>query len=347
MQVFLTGGTGFIGQPLTIALMRRGWNVTVLVRKPTSPQAQTLSKMGVRLATGDVTDRESMRAAVNGVDLVVHNAGHYEYGVDQASKQRMHAINVTGTDNVLRLAYELGIPRTVYISTTQAFGETGRHERDETFTRQAPCRTTYEQSKTDAHKVAHQYAQGGLPLIIVCPNAVTGPNDHSPWGYFLRLYLNRIMPPTGWSPNAIHGNVHVNDVAEGIALAAENGRIDETYFLSGECLSFREHLNYWSKRPGAFRPLVWLPAHLAALFFAPLEPLQRTLGLPAFISRETVVSGSTNWHYSSNKAKHELGWTHRSAEVMWFETIDRELELLHKRKGQRLIQRLKPLDIVD
>jgi nucleoside-diphosphate-sugar epimerase len=347
MKVFLTGGTGFIGQPLTKAFLTRGWSITALVRKTNTPQSQALSKIGVQLSTGDVTERESMRAAMNGADIVVHNAGHYEYGVDKAGKQRMHAINVTGTDNVLGLAHDLGIPRTVYVSTVQAFGETGLQPRDETFKRQAPCRTTYEQSKTDAHEIALQHQQRGLPLVIVCPHGVIGANDHSSWGYFLRLYINHIMPPMCWSPNSIQAPVYIDDLVEGITLVAEKGRIGEIFFLSGEAQSFREHLNYWTKRPGAFRPLIWLPPGLAALCFAPLEPLQRMLGLPAFISRETVVGASMNWYYSNDKVKRELGWTHRSAEAMWFATIDGELGLLSRRKGQNLVQRLRPLETTD
>ena len=347
MKVFLTGGTGFIGQPLAKALLARGWSVTALVRRPNSPQAQALSRIGVRLAAGDVTKRQSMREAMDGADIVVHNAGHYEFGVDKAGRQRMHAINITGTENVLGLAHEIHIPRLVYVSSVVAFGESTPQEQDETCRRQAPCRTAYEQSKTDAHGIACQHRERGLPLIIVCPNGVIGANDHSSWGYFLRLYLNRIMPPLCWSRNTIHGLVDVDDLAEGIALAAEKGRVGETYFLSGEFRSFCEHLHYWSMKPGGFRPLVWLSPQLAALLFAPLEPLQRMLGLPAFASRETAVAGSTSWHYSSNKAKRELGWMHRSAEAMWFAAIDGELLLFSRRKGQNLIQRLKPLDIVD
>jgi nucleoside-diphosphate-sugar epimerase len=245
------------------------------------------------------------------------------------------------------MAYELDIPRTIYVSTVQAFGETGLQPCDETFTRQVPSRTTYEQSKTEAHKKALQWQQRGLPLITVCPHSAIGANDYSPWGYFLRMYINRIMPPIGWSPNTIHAGVYIDDLVEGIAHAIERGIIGETYFLSGEALSFRELTSYWRKRPGAFRPLLWLPAQVAALIFAPLEPLQRMLGLPAFISRETVIGASTNWYYSSDKAKRELGWTHRSAEAMWFTTIDGELELLSRRKGQNLVQRLKPLETVD
>ena len=344
MKVFLTGGTGFIGQPLTKSLLARGWSVTALVRRPDSPQAKALMKMGAQCYAGDVTERESMRAGMSGTDMVVHNAGHYEYGLDSAGRRRMRAINVTGTENVLGLALELGVPRSIYVSTTQAFGDSGPQRRDETFTRQAPCRTAYEQSKTDAHAIARQYQQRGLALIIVCPNGVIGANDHSPWGYFLRLYLNRRLPPFGWAPNIVMSLVEVNDLAEGIVLAAEKGRIGETYLLAGEPKTNREHIGFWAMKPGAFRILVWLPAGLATMSFALLEPLQRRVGLPAFMSYETVLASSTNWHYSSEKAKRELGWTHRSAPEMWLVTIDGELQLLTGRKRRDLLSRLKPVD---
>ncbi|MFI5181395.1 MAG: NAD-dependent epimerase/dehydratase family protein [Thermoanaerobaculia bacterium] len=347
VRIFLTGGTGFIGRPLTKSLLSRGWDVTALVRKPSSPEAQSLARMGALLVSGDVADRESMRAAMSGAGIVVHNAGQYEYGVDRTGKERMQAVNVQGTENVLGLAHELGVPRTVYVSTVQAFGESGSPMRDETFTRQTPCRTAYEQSKTDAHDVACRLRKRGLPLIIVCPNAVIGANDHSAWGYFQRLYLNRMMPPVCWSPGSVFCCVEVNDAAEGIALAAEKGRIGETYFLNGEPKSFRENLDYWRRRPGAFIPRVWLPAGLAAALFAPLEPLQRILGLPAFISRETVRGASTNWHYSGERMKRELGWTHRSAEEMWLKALDGEIRLLSRREGQSWVQRLKPLETIE
>ena len=347
MKVYLTGGTGFIGQPLTKALLARGWSVTALVRKPDSPQAQALSKMGVQLAKGDVLERETMRTAMSGAEIVVHNAGMFEYGLDRAGNQRMHAVNVDGTENVLGLAHELGIRRTVYVSTIQAFGGSGPQMRDETYTRQVPIRTSYEQSKTDAHQVALGYQQRGLPLITVCPHQVIGANDHSPLGYFMRLYVNRLMPPMAWSPTSTFCCVELHDLAEGIALAAEKGRSGETYFLCGDPQSFREIFACWRKRSGAFLPRIWLPTGLAAAFFAPLEPLQRKLGLHSFLSAEIVRVSAMNWIYSSEKAQRELGWTHCSAEAMWLDTYDGEVQLLSKRKNQNLLQRLKPLDVAE
>lgn len=343
MKTFLTGGTGFIGTSLTRSLVARGWTVVALVRKPDSPHARALTKMGAQCVAGDVTDRESMRAGMTGADIVVHNAAWYELGVADNARDLMHAINVTGTDNVLGLALEIGVPRAVHVSSTICYGGTGPEARDETYRRHAPYRSYYEETKAEAHEIARQYQQRGSPLIIVCPAHVVGPNDHSVWGYFLRLYLNRLMPPCAWAPDILNSAVHVEDVGEGIALAAEKGRGGETYLLAGEPMRLRDVLEIWMTRPGGFRVRFYLPNCLATLVFAPLEPLQHLAGLPAFISRE-VVSASVSLNFSSAKAQRELGWRYRPAREMWLGIIDQELAFLANRKKRDLVSRLKPVE---
>ncbi|NJN81265.1 MAG: SDR family NAD(P)-dependent oxidoreductase [Caldilineaceae bacterium] len=233
MQIFLTGGTGFIGQPLTQSLIARGWDVVALVRKPDSPQALALTQMGARCVAGDVTERESMRAGMTGADMVVHNAGWYEIGVHQNARKTMHAINVTGTENTLGLALELGVERAVYVSSTIVFGATGEQPRDESFRRQTPYRSYYEQSKTEAHEIAQGFQERGLPLVTLCPAHVVGPNDHSVWGYFLRMYLNRLMPPFAWAPETVNSAVHVNDVAAGLPWPRRRA-------ATAKCITWRE-----------------------------------------------------------------------------------------------------------
>jgi len=345
MRVFLTGGTGFIGQHLTAALRRRGWEVTALVRWPDSASAHALTALGATLAQGDVTDRASLRTPMTGADLVLHGAAHYELGVTSWAARQMEAINVRGTDHVLGLAGELGIRRTLHVSSVQAFGDTGFTTiRDETFLRESPTRTHYDRTKTAAHHIALGYQARGLPLTIVCPNAVVGPNDHSVWGHFLRLYLAGFMPPMAWCPESRYSLVEVHDLAEGIALAAEKGKAGETYVLCGEGRSLREHFAIWEQRPGGMRVRVWLPWWFMWLALWPLEPLERMLGLSAFLSRETVQTARTSMYYTAAKAQRELGWTHRSAEAMWLGTIDAEVELLRRRSRLDLVSRLKPLE---
>lgn len=342
MRTFLTGGTGFIGQALAQVIRHRGWQLRTLVRR-SDRQAKYLASLGATLVPGDVTDRESMRAAIRGSDLVIHAAGVYEYGADSALRQRMHAANVDGTRNVLELALELGVPRTVYLSTTYATGGTGTAPCDETFVRQMPHLHYYERTKAEAHQVALDLRDRGLPLVIACPNGVVGPNDHSVWGYLLRMYLQYLLPPMAWSPGTIMSLVHVDALAEGVALAAENGRIGDNYLFCGEPTTMRQLFEFWRSHRGGFTPGLWLPPTVAKLMFMPMEPLFRLAGLPAVFSRETVAAGAHHLNYSSAKAERELGWTHPRASDMWPAIIERERHLLSFRKGLRA--KLRPLEI--
>src|SRR5688572_19597821 len=113
MHYFVTGATGFVGGRVARQLVAAGHTVNAVVRTPA--KAQDLAALGVRVSAGDVTDKESMRAPMTGVDGVFHIAGWYKLGV--RDKSDAEAINVQGTRNVLELMRELRIPKGVYTST--------------------------------------------------------------------------------------------------------------------------------------------------------------------------------------------------------------------------------------
>ena len=158
------------------------------------------------------------------------------------------------------------------------------------------------------------------------------------------MYLNRLMVPYGFSPEMMISPVHVNDVGEGITLAAEKGRIGETYLLAGDPISLREVFEIWMTKPGGFKVRFYIPRWLAWVMFAPLEPLQRLVGLPAFISGETVAGSSVSLNFSSARAQRELGWAYRPAKEMWLDIIDQERKLLASRQDRDLVCRLKPVE---
>lgn len=105
MKVFLTGGTGFLGQPLTRTLIQRGWEVTALVRRPDSAEAKTIQVIGAQLVLGDITDCESMREAMRGADVVIHCAGWYEFGITRQAQDTMRAVNVQGNGEYARVSH--------------------------------------------------------------------------------------------------------------------------------------------------------------------------------------------------------------------------------------------------
>jgi nucleoside-diphosphate-sugar epimerase len=110
MKYFITGATGFIGGRVAQLLVEAGHQVIALVRTPA--KAKALAAMDVSIHEGDITDKESMRASMAGVDGVFHLAAWYKIGV--RDKSTVEKINVNGTRNVLELMKELHIPKGVY-----------------------------------------------------------------------------------------------------------------------------------------------------------------------------------------------------------------------------------------
>lgn len=345
MRVFLTGGTGFIGRPLARRMVERGWEVTALVRNPNGIPARSLVELGIGLAQGDVTERESMRAAMQDAEVVIHNAAWYELGVNAAARAAMQRINVDGTENVLGLAHELGIPRTVHVSSVVSYAPTGKTPRDESHPRHGPYPSFYAQTKAAAHEIAAGYQARGLPLIIASPGVVIGPNDHAINGYFARLYINGWMPPMAWGKDSIFVQATAEDTAEAIVLAAEKGQIGESYLICGDPIRIGEMAAIWAASPGRFRIRFWLPPAVMRWSCAPLIPLLRALGISAFLDAEAIATGAQDLSFTNAKARRELGWNPQSPHEAWVEIMDAERVLAKERRSGSIAARLNPLDI--
>jgi dihydroflavonol-4-reductase len=333
MRVFLTGGTGFIGKSLVQALRQRNWEVTALVRHPDSSQAQAIGHLGVKLAKGDVTDRESMKNSMQGFDIVIHNAGCYEYGLTPEGARQMQVVNVDGTRNVLGLALELGVGKIVHVSTIAALGFTGQQLEDESYKRQQPTTSVYEATKTQAHEVAREYQRQGAPVVIASPAGVVGPGDHSSLGYLARMYVRGYGLPL--MPVGQRATVYLDDCAEAIALSAEKGKVGENYILSGGVLSFHEMFEAWKTTAGGPKFTVFLPKIVGELGCGLFEPLQRLFHLPNVLSREVFTSGSLNWCYSGAKAERELNMRFRDGRQAWLDTLEVERQRAKAGKNWR------------
>ena len=122
MKYFITGATGFIGGRVAQQLIADGHEVIALVRS--KAKADNLAKLGITLAEGDITDKESMRQPMTGVDGVFHIAAWYKIG--ERDKSFAEHINVGGTRNVLELMKELGV--TNGFRTLVNTGHDGRQE---------------------------------------------------------------------------------------------------------------------------------------------------------------------------------------------------------------------------
>src|SRR5215216_568843 len=152
MKYFLTGATGFLGGVLARQLREDGHDVHASIRSP--QKASELQSLGVKLFTGNVTDKESMREAMQGVDGVFHVAGWYKIGVkDKSDAER---VNVQGTRNVLELMQELKISKGVYTSSLVVNSDTNGEMKDETYHFSGQHLSEYDRTKAVAHEVAKE-----------------------------------------------------------------------------------------------------------------------------------------------------------------------------------------------
>jgi len=327
MKVFLTGGTGFIGKYLVRTLIDRGHEVLALVRDTNRSAAKSIQAAGAYLILGDITEKDTMRESMRGSDVVIHNAGWYAFGIRKQNQIKMRVINVQGAINTLSLAVEMQIARIIHISTILAFGPTGDIIADETFQRAKPPQSCYEETKAEAHDYAMDLIRTGAPIIICCPAGVIGPGDHSGLGYLSRMYVRGTLPPILWGAEGKRAHVHVEDVAESIALCIEKGRLGETYILSSGNIRHKDLFNIWRQTPGGSKKtLFWLPYSLAMIFNRLAEPIERLFGLSVLFNREFASAAFTNWQFSSKKATDELGMEFRNVAQAWIDTLKQERE---------------------
>src|SRR5579863_1782767 len=172
MKVFLTGGTGFVGHHVALALAAQGAELRMLVRK-----SSNLSNLeGIRGETfvGDLAEPESLRAGLAGCDAVVHVAADYRLWI--RDPQAMYRANVDGTRELLRLAREARVRRVVYTSSvaTMHFRTDGLVINEDTPVSLKDMVGHYKRSKFLAEQEAIQAAQGGQKVIILNPTTPIG-----------------------------------------------------------------------------------------------------------------------------------------------------------------------------
>lgn len=92
MELFITGGTGYIGQAVARRAIGRGHQVTALVREETSAAAAALARLGVKLHGGDLRDPRSFAAAAGAADGVVHTASTNDASAGAADEAAAEAM---------------------------------------------------------------------------------------------------------------------------------------------------------------------------------------------------------------------------------------------------------------
>ncbi len=317
--VLVTGASGFIGGAVVRRLRAEGAAVRVLVRQ-SSPRDNVPADCEVLV--GDVTDRESVRRAMDGVSALFHLAADYRlWAPDPEPVMR---VNVSGTEIVMREALRAGVARVVHTSSVATLDPDS-----------APCTESdrltperavgaYKLSKILSERlVERMVADEGLPAVIVCPSAPLGAGDvrPTPTGRIVCEAMGGGMPAyvdTGLNV------VHVEDVAAGHIAAMEVGKIGESYILGGENLTLRDLLIEISRVTGRPPPRTKLPRWpLMPLAYAN-EIVAHFTGSEPFLNRESLRLSAKRMYFDDSKARRALGYKTRPTAdavadaVRWF-----------------------------
>ena len=320
MKYFVTGATGFLGSVLGKQLRAAGHEVHASVRN--LDKAKELEAIKVQLFKGDVTDKESMRAAMTGVDGVFHVAGWYKLGTKDKSDGEK--VNIRGTRNVLELMQELKIPKGVYTSSVVVNSDTKGQMKDESYHYSGQHLSEYDRTKAVAHDMANQFMKQGLPLVIVMPGVIYGPGDTSTLRTNILDFLNQKLPMLPSQTTMCWG--HVDDIAQGHILAMEKGKTGETYIIAGEPYPVTEVFKLASQITGKPAPGVVSYKMMKALSVI-VKPFDNFL--PETYTSEGLreIAGVT-YLGDNSKARRELGYHPRPFREGWEETLHHEMKLL-------------------
>lgn len=242
MQIFVTGGAGFIGSAYVRALLQdeyagaAGASVTVLDLLSYSGNRDNLpvSDSRLRFVQGDISDSDLLRELLPGHDAVVHFAA--ESHVDRSISGAMPFVttNVLGTQTLLDAARSAGVGRFVHVSTDEVYGSIDEGSWTETWPLSPNSPYAASKAGSDLMALAAHRTHGMDVVVTRCSNnygEYQFPEKVIPL-FVTNLMDGRQIPLYGDGGN-VRDWLHVTDHCRGIQAVLEKGRAGEVYNIGG------------------------------------------------------------------------------------------------------------------
>jgi dihydroflavonol-4-reductase len=306
MRVLVTGGSGFIGSVVARTLTASGHEVRCLLRA--TSKTDRLAGLAYERVEGDVRDADAVREALAGCDAVIHLASLSNWS--DMDSPLMSEVVVGGTRNLLEAARAMEPrPRVVFVSSAMAVNGS---DRPSTFDESAPwsvpdAKLSYCRAKRAAEAVCLEAHGEGVPVVIVNPGEVYGPNDNE------LITAGNLVDWAKSKPVLVCAGgtavAHVDDVALAIVRALEKGRSGERYILGGDNLSVRQLAELCLDLLGQKKSIVQIPNTL----LRGITRVATALRVPLPYNPHVVPYATKYWFMDSSKARRELGVEFRSA----------------------------------
>ena len=250
MRALVTGGAGFIGGHLVEKLVERSWNVEVFDNfERASPETLRSLPPEAELRRVDVRDLDSMKRYVDDVDVVFHLAALTDVVESEAKRDEYWSVNVLGTENVLKVARDLGA-KLVFTSSAAVYGELDEAAREDL--KPNPI-SFYGVTKLEGEKLCMKYHEEyGVDVVVLRLFNVFGERARAG---VVKIFLERAMER---KPLIVYGDgeairdfIYVGDVVEALLRASQGTVFGEVINIgSGEPVKISELAEFVSTLGG-------------------------------------------------------------------------------------------------
>ena len=304
MTILVTGATGFLGSALVTELVKQKQEVRVLARDEGKARQQFGDAIAV--VSGEITDADAVRRAVDGASIIYHLAGRLYHPSTPAELYRR--THVEGTRILLEACQgQSQLRRIVHCSTTGVHGVTGKTPAAE----DAPFAPTnpYEATKLEGELLALQaHKEQGLPVSVARPGLVYGPGDLHLVGFFssIKKGLFRVID----GGKAMLHPIYIDDMTNAFLLCAERPEaIGQSYNLAGaRAVTMRTLATAIARSMGKELPKGSIPLWLANLASDIFSLMPGFKGENAPLTRSRVKFLTNSRVYDIRRAKQDLGF---------------------------------------
>jgi nucleoside-diphosphate-sugar epimerase len=311
MRLLVTGGTGFIGSHLAEEGRRRGAEVVVLGltdRPEEQANAELLSRKGVEVISGSITDAALCRRAAHGATHIFHLAVAMREG--GKSDEFFESINLDGTRHLLEAAGAQRVERFVYCGTIGIYG----HRAPGITSENSPLApgNIYERTKVSAERQVREFGEKcGLPAVVLRPADVYGPRDQR----LLKLFkgVNRGRFPLFGPGKGRRHMVYVDDVVSAFFKACERDQaVGEGLIVAGpEACTLRELIDEVTRATGNRRYGFRLPLAPMLGLAAVVEDASAKLKIDPPIYRRRMDFFHSDSEFDTSRARRVLDWEPR------------------------------------
>ena len=303
---FVTGGSGFIGGRLIRRLVGEGWTVKALARSESS--AAKVREAGAEPVMGDLDDVAAMTEGARGCEYAFHSAASLgEWG----KREDFVRGNVTGTEHTLKACRDAGVRRFVHVGTEAALlvGQPLVNA-DERVPLRPDSKAHYPATKAMAERAVLDANGDGFETVVLRPRLVWGPGDTT---IVPALQAAVDKGRFSWIGGGKHrtSTTHVDNVVEGLVLAATNGEPGNAYFVTdGDPVVFREFITELMGTAGVEMPDRSVPLAVAKPLAGLSESLWSALGRDSAppLTRLAVWLSAMECTIDISKARAQLGY---------------------------------------